>query len=161
MERDKRLVLITCLLLIGSVILNVHFILNDKIIVQHTYLPSDIMRVDYKNLDVYFEQGGDPLEFSNINELTEYVENTTAYATCIHGYKDNLDWLIRQGYIYAITVHNDNEQYTELVYKGPNWTYDTQDPTRDTSYIISTFNNVEKLYDPRTNTQWYESYTID
>lgn len=125
-------------------------------LIQYSYLPSDIMRVDYSNMDIYFENGGDPLEFSNITDLKEYVEETTAYTSSIHGYKENFDWLVSQGYVYAKTVHNPDEQYTELIYNGPNWTVNAQ---VDTNYIITTFNHVEKLTDNKTT--WYESYTVD
>lgn len=158
MNKFQKLLLVVGTLLVISLSANIYLLLTNNNIIQYSYLPNDIMRVDYRNMDVYFENGGDPLEFSNITDLTEYVAETTAYASCIHGYKDNLDWLIRQGYIYAKTVHNDDEQYTDLIYNGPNWTVNAE---QDTSYIISTFNNVEKLWSPKTNTVYYESYTID
>lgn len=144
------------LLIVGTV--NIYLLSNKNNIVQYSYLPNDIMRVDYKNMDVYFEQGGDPLEFNNIVTLTEYVEETTAYASSIHGYKENLDWLVSQGYIYTTMHYNEDEQYTEMIYDGPNWTVDA---TKDTSYVITTFNHVEPLYDSRTKDVWYESYTVD
>ena len=129
-----------------------------KDIRQSIYMSGDIAHVDYKNLTVYFENGGDPLEFSNITEIKEYIEKITAYASSIHGYKENLDWLVSQGYIYATTHHNENKQYTELIYNGPNWTVDA---AQDTTYIISTFNHVEKIFDPKTKSIEYDHYSID
>lgn len=122
------------------------------------YLPGDIMHIYFARNEVYFEQGGDPLEFNNREAMYDYIEEATAFSSSIHGYKNDLDWLIQQGYIFANTVHNDDEQYTDLIYRGPNWTVDT---SQDTSYIISTFNNVEKLYNPKTKTIHFESYSID
>lgn len=88
--------------------------------------------------------------------MYDYISEMTAYNSCIHGYKENLNWLVSKKYIYAKTVHNIDEQYTELIYHGPNWTIDAQ---KDTSYIIATFNYVEKLTDNKST--WYKSYTVD
>lgn len=133
---------------------------NDCIKVkQSIYLKSDIMHVDYNNLTVYYEtNGGDPLEFTNIILLNEYVEEITAQEANISSYKDDLDYNIRNGYIYANTVYNADEQYTELIYEGPNW---VNDPGNDTTYLLSTFNNVEKLYVPSNCTYEYQHYTVD
>lgn len=126
--------------------------------IMSLYIPNDIMSIYFAYNEIYLEQGGDPIEFPSRENMYTYIEETTAYASCIHGYKENLDWLISQGYVYAKTVYNEDEQYTELFYNGPNWTVDT---TIDTSYTISIFNNVEKIYEPKTKTVYYESYTVD
>lgn len=120
------------------------------------YTAHDIIHVN--GLEITFEIYDTLLTFDNMSERNEWIEEATAYASSTHGYKENLDWLVSQGYIYATTHHNEDEQYTELIYNGPNWTVDA---TRDTNYIITTFNHVEKLYDPSTKQVWYESYTVD
>ena len=107
---------------------------------------------------IYFENGDDPLEFKSREDMYNYISEMTAYSSSIIGYQHDIDFNIRNGYIYTHTVYNEDKQYTELIYSGPNWTIDAQ---QDTTYLISTFNNVEKLYDPNTKTTWYESYTVD
>lgn len=158
MNTFQKGLLVIGFMLVITLSTNIYLLLTNRDIVQYSYLPNDIMRVDYKNMDVYFEQGGDPLEFSSLTGLQKYVEETTAYASSIHGYKENLDWLVSQGYIYTTMHYNEDEQYTEMIYDGPNWTVDA---TKDTSYVITTFNHVEPLYDPSTTEVWYESYTVD
>ena len=119
-------------------------------------ISGDIAHI--KGLIVTFENSPDSLIFDEQEALDEWIEDELYYATCIHGYKDDLDFLVRQGYVYAVTVYNGDEQYTELIYNGPNWTVDA---TQDTSYVITVFNTVEKLYNPITKSFEYDSYTID
>ena len=123
--------------------------ISDELGIAHIYFAYNA---------IMFENGGDPLEFSSKELMYDYVSEMTAYSSCIHGYKDNLDYLIRNGYVYARTAFNDDEQYTELYYNGPNWSVDAR---RVTTYIISTFNHVEKIYNPVTKSIEYDSYTID
>ena len=85
-------------------------------------------------------------------------EDQSVYDTCIHGYKDDLDFLVRNGYVWVRTVYNADEQYSELVYDSPNWMVDDN---KDTSYIITTFNTVEKIYNPTTKSFEFDSYSID
>lgn len=126
--------------------------------IMSLYIPGDIAHIYFAYNEVYFEQGGDPLQFNSREEMYDYIGELTAYNSSIHGYKESLDWLVAQGYIYARTIYNDDEKYTELIYDGPNWTVNAE---QDTSYIISTFNNVEKIYNPKTKSIEYDSYTVD
>jgi hypothetical protein len=120
------------------------------------YISGDIAHID--SLTVTFEVSSDSLIFCSRDDLNQYLEDQSAYATSIQGYAGDLDYLIRNGYVFARTVFNEDEQYTDLIYKGPNWTVDA---TRDTSFIISTFNTVEELYNPITKAVEFDSYTID
>jgi hypothetical protein len=122
------------------------------------YIPGDIAHVYFAYNEVYFENGGDPLEFTTREAMYSYIEEMTAYASSTVGYQGDLDYNIRNGYIYARTVYNEDEQYTDLVYDGPNWTVNAE---CDTTYVISAFNHVEKLYDANNKTIWYEHYTVD
>ena len=124
------------------------------------YISDDlgIAHIYFAYNKIYFENGGDPLEFSSRESMYEYIEEMTAYSSSIIGYQHDLDFNIRNGYVYARTVYNEDEQYTELFYNGPNWTIDAQ---QDPTYTISIFNNVEKIYDPKLKTVYYESYTVD
>ena len=122
------------------------------------YLCNDIAHIDLDKLQISFEVDTVIYKYDNKQEIYDFIEKSSAYNSCTIGYKDDLDYNIRNGYIYARTVYNEDKQYTELIYSGPNWTIDAQ---QDTTYLISTFNNVEKLYDPNTKTTWYESYTVD
>lgn len=120
------------------------------------HISGDIAHI--KGLTVFFENSHDSLVFDEQEALDEWLEYESAYATCIHGYKDDLDFLVRNGYVWVRTVYNADEQYSELVYDGPNWTVDA---TQDTSYVITVFNTVEKLYNPTTKSFEFDSYTID
>ena len=122
------------------------------------YVPGDIAHIYFAYNEIYFENGGDPLEFSSREDMYNYIEDMTAYTSSVIGYKDDLDYNIRNGYIYARTVYNDDEQYTDLVYDGPNWTINGQE---DTTYVISTFNNVEKIYNPETKYTGFDHYCVD
>ena len=131
---------------------------SDSTDIMSIHIPGDIAHIYFAYNEVYFENGGDPLEFRSREDMYDYIEDMTAYTSCIIGYQNDLDYNIRNGYIYARTVYNDNEQYTDLIYDGPNWTVDAN---RDTTYLISTFNKIDKVYDKNTKFKWYESYTID
>jgi hypothetical protein len=120
------------------------------------YISGDIAHI--KGLTVFFENREDSLIFDEQEALDEWLEHESAYATCIHGYKDDLDFLVRNGFVWTKTVYNGDEQYTELIYDGPNWTVDA---TQDTSYVIATFNTVEKVYNPTTKSFEFDSYSID
>jgi len=124
------------------------------------YIPNElgIAHVYFAYNEIYFENGGDPLEFTTRDAMYDYIENMTAYNSSTIGYQGDLDYNIRNGYIYARTVYNDNEQYTDLVYNGPNWAINAE---CDTTYLISTFNNVEKIYNPSTKSIEYDHYSID
>lgn len=126
--------------------------------IMSVYISGDIAHIYFAYNEIYFENGGDPLEFETKDAMYDYVSEMTAYNSCTIGYKDDLDYNIRNGYIYARTVYNEDEQYTDLIFDGPNWTVDAD---RDTSYLISTFNKVDKVYDTNTKFRWYESYAID
>lgn len=126
--------------------------------IMSVYISGDIAHIYFAYNAIYFENGGDPLEFETKDAMYDYVSEITAYNSCTIGYKDDLDYNIRNGYIYARTVYNEDEQYTDLIFDGPNWTVDAD---RDTSYLISTFNKVDKVYDTNTKFRWYESYAID
>lgn len=116
-----------------------------------------IAHIHFSNNSIYFENGGDPIEFSSREDMYDYISEMTAYSSTIMGYQYDLNHSIHKGYIFCRTVYNEDEQYTDIVYQGPNWTVDA---TKDTTYIISTFNNVEKLYDAKNKTTWYEHYTV-
>jgi hypothetical protein len=113
-------------------------------IIQPINISGDIMYVDYQLNQIYFEQGGDPLQFKNNKEMIEYVDEVTAKSSSVLGYQSDLDWLIRQGYI-SIEVYPtlntmcnkiaDNGELL-LIYNGPNWTIDAK---RDTTYQIGYF----------------------
>ena len=122
------------------------------------YVPGDIAHIYFAYNEIYFENGGDPLEFRSRENMYNYIEDMTAYTSSVIGYQHDLDFNIRNGYIYARTVYNEDEQYTNLVYDGPNWTINSQ---KDTTYVISTFNHVEKLYNPITKSTEYDHYTVD
>ena len=126
--------------------------------IMSIYIPGDIAHIYFAYNEVYFENGSDPLEFTTREAMYDYIAEITAHSSCIIGYQNDLDYNIRNGYIYARTVYNDDEQYTDLIYDGPNWTVDA---SRDTTYLISTFNKIDKVYDTNTKFKWYESYTID
>lgn len=122
---------------------------------QHMYITGNIAHID--GLSVTFENNDDSLVFNNKTDLYEWVEKQSAYDTCIHGYKDDFNWMVQEGYVYAITVYNDDEKYTELIYDGPNWTVNA---LQDTSYVITVFNTVEKLYNQSTKSFEFDSYTV-
>lgn len=125
---------------------------------KHQYMIGNIAHIN--GLTISFENGGplDTLMFPNEDALEQWREDQSVYDTCIHGYKDDLDFLVRQGYVWVRTVYNADEQYSELVYDGPNWMVDGN---KDTSYIITTFNTVEKIYNPTTKSFEFDSYSID
>lgn len=122
------------------------------------YTTDDILHINYEELIVTFEMQADTFSFKSEKELHKYLESVSANFSHIHGYADDLDYQIKKGHVFAQTVHNEDEQYTELLYQGPHW---GTDATKDTAYVISTFNHVEKLYDPVTKSILYESYCID
>lgn len=120
------------------------------------YTPEDIIHVVDDR--IFFESSDTMFYFDSDMEQYIFLENLTVHSSNIIGYTADLDNMIRDGYVYCKTVNNEDEQYTDIIYKGPIWTGDMK---KDTSYIISTFNHVEKLYDPITRVEWLESYTID
>ena len=124
------------------------------------YIPNElgIAHIYFAYNEIYFENGGDPLEFSSREAMYEYISEMSAVSASTIGYQHDLDYNIRNGYIFARTVYNVDEQYTDLIYNGPNWTVDA---TKDTTYLISTFNHVEKIYNPKTKSMEYEHYTVD
>ena len=131
---------------------------NDKTITSKdfsVYTSEDIIHI--VNDSIYFESSDTLFTFTTDEEQYEFLENLTAHSSTIHGYQYDLDYIIRNGYLFARTIYNDDEQYTDLVYNGPTWA----DNTKDTTYVVSTFNNVEKLYDVNNKTIWYEHYTVD
>ena len=119
---------------------------------------NDIAHVYFADKKIYFENGGEPIQFKTNTELYSYIEDMTAYTSSIIGYKQDFDLNVHNGYIFAKTIYNDDEQYTELHYNGPNWTISAE---QDTSYLITTFNHVEKIYNPKTRTFEYDHYTVD
>jgi hypothetical protein len=122
------------------------------------YLSTDIAHVYFSDRKIYFENGGEPIHFKTNSELYAYIEDMTAYTSSIIGYKQDFDYNVLNGYIFAKTVCNSKEQYTEMHYSGPNWTVNAQ---KDTSYLITTFNHVEKIFNPKNKTFEYDHYTVD
>ena len=119
------------------------------------YTSEDIIHV--VNDSTLFESSDTSFTFVSDEEQYEFLENLTAYSSTIHGYQYDLDYIIRNGYLFARTIYNDDEQYTDLIYKGPSWI----DNTKDTTYTVSTFNIVEKIYNPKTKSIEYDHYTVD
>ena len=119
------------------------------------YTSEDIIHV--VNNSIFFESSDTSFTFTTDEEQYEFLENLTAHSSTIHGYQYDLDYIIRNGYIFARTVYNDDEQYTDLVYNGPSWI----DNTKDTTYVVSTFNIVEQIYNPITKSIEYDHYTVD
>ena len=85
------------------------------------------------------------------------VLTRVGYQSDIATYQEDLDYLIRQGYVYTVTVLDGDTKYTELIYSGPIWT----NAIKDTTYTISIFNEVEEVYDPVKRVIQLESYCID
>lgn len=75
----------------------------------------------------------------------------------ILSYQHDLDKQISNGYVYTVTMYNEDKQYTELLYSGPS----ISNPEVDTTFVISVFNNVEMLFNPKTGNYSFESYTVD
>jgi hypothetical protein len=124
---------------------------------QSLHFGNDIYHIDYNTCSYNTESGYEGF-FKNIDEMTDYFEDLSAYHSIPLGYKDDMQYQINQGYLTVKTIYNDDEKYVELNYKGPNWYYNAQ---RDTAYNLCIFNYVEKLYNPVTKSWLYEGYTID
>lgn len=114
------------------------------------YMPTDIIHVDDNALTISFESNSQVVKYNSEDELYETLETITGNMSSIEEYYHDLDYQIRNGYVYARTVYNDDEQYTDLILVQ-----------KDTNILISTFNIVEKIYNPKTKSIEYDSYSID
>jgi hypothetical protein len=112
------------------------------------YTTEDIIHVVDET--IFFESSDTMFFFKSDLEQYTFLEKLTAKASTVEGYAGDLDYNIRNGYIYARTVYNEDEQYTDLVY--------VQDSI---NILISTFNNVEKIYNPVTKSTEYDHYSVD
>ncbi len=122
------------------------------------YLCNDIAHIDLDKLQISFEVDTVIYKYDNKQEIYDFIEKSSAYNSTVLGYQNDINYLIENGYISVNTVYNEDEKYSEMLYDGPNWTIDAG---RDTSYLIATFNTVERVYDPKTKLNWLESYNTD
>lgn len=134
-----------------SLITNIAIMLSPKVNDSFSiYMPTDIIHVDDNALTISFESNSQVIKYNSEDELYETLETITSNMSSIEEYYHDLDYQIRNGYVYARTVYNDDEQYTDLILVQ-----------KDTNILISTFNIVEKIYNPKTKSISYDHYTVD
>lgn len=122
------------------------------------YMCNDIAHIDLDKLQISFEMDTVVYKYDSIQDIYEFIEKSSAYNSTVLGYGSDITYLIENGYISINSIYNKHEKYSEMLYNGPNWTIDA---SRDTSYIIATFNTIEKIYDPKTKLDWLKSYNIN
>jgi len=148
---------LTIILIVLVIQMTTNNIKNNDSCIYSIYIPSDIIHINDCTLVVSFEVADTSYTFDSKAELNNYIEVVTAHASSVFGYQQDLQYQINSGYIISRSVINEDESYTEMIYTGPNWTVDA---TKDTSFILATFDSLEKIYDPKTKSILYESYNM-
>lgn len=124
----------------------VHEPKKDKIF--SIYLNEDLIHINLSKLIVFYESSDKTITFDSEEQLFEWIEDKSAKQNIPSGYADDIQFYIDQGFI-TCNIHPNINNKGEVIspvgkidiwYSGPNW---TEDSSRDTSYIISTFNSIE------------------
>lgn len=120
------------------------------------YSFNDIAYCDFSKKKIQFEDSDKELSFDSHNEMFDYIGEYTLKNSMITSYKEDIEWLVNNGYITAhiVTPDEGKEWTVGLHYLGPNWTVNAQ---QDTAFSIATF-YLSKLYKKEDSTKYIYFY---